>query len=347
MGEIKELSGATVAANTRITLADPALTLMYQNMGAAVEGVPRVMIGDAEVKQFVYEQDSIRASQLDRSPGDGYEQFKSRGRYRTISTKFKGLQVRSTDYDREVAARAGIGDPFAVDRIAARQKILQDLETTFISLVTTTGNYNSGCVVAAGTPWTNASGDPTANVQALKNAVTDRVGAVAGGEWRMYLGKGGWSDLFTNADIVNKWASAGYGAKQAGMSPTKMGVAEMLDLASIWVSEMIAGPATKTTTGPLMASNTRLWTDTNDKAVLAYVVPGGAFGVTQGVSQTGLAVVTRYGPGQLVGDLGAEYRDGSGGVQFSNEWDDYAPVGLMVDASDLLVGAAVLTDIHA
>ena len=347
MSEYTQLSGYMVPDNTRTTLADPNLTVAYQRMGAAVAALPRVITNKEQFKYYIHWQDGFRPHEVDRRPGDEYGIYRSRLESRTVTTQFYGLQARATDHEinEADAAVGGILDAQATD---IRQILLAQMEQEFVTLITTSGNYAGSLAAAVSTPWASAGGDPQGAVGARKDLIGDYVGPMQVARWVLFIGMRVRRSLRDNGDILDRWQSPSN--PNRSINPTMAGVAEMLEVDEIVVSEMVKGPTQKTTSAPDMTSNTRIWADTNDSAVLAYLAtPSGANGIVANGTKTSFAVVSEYGPGELRGMLGDEVRDGSGGVHFANVWDDWAVIAQMVNDSsnEQIIAASLMSDITA
>jgi hypothetical protein len=290
--EVKvELSGYLTPNNTRTDPVLSALLMSFKNGGGvAKRAFPLVVTPKRKVKQYVLSQDHFRrypgsGAQLVKEPGSATKKFDMRIDSRTITTQPYGLHACMTADDRNEADE---GVPVREIAVMGIESVLDlELEYQAVTKLTTSANYATGHTSDVANWNDDTVATIVRNMNTALTAIKTDCGASSMDAIKaLVLGLDGWNILKESAEVLAAWVAHASGTPNSSGTPGTDFIAGRLGVDEIYVSEMAAGPATLTTSLPVVTSNALVWPSTNDTAALLLL--------SRGVRTTGRAALGEW-----------------------------------------------------
>ena len=351
------LAGQLTPANTRTVTDASGLLVSWRNATFADRVFGRMFTdGRKRFAQRQFSQDHFRragANSMVRTAGTEPKLFEPRIIRREIETLGRGLKVRATGEDIK-EADAGLGDVLAQKQILARSNVKLELDADLFTFMTTAGNYATGHSIAAAAVWSGGAADAPDDVVQAKQVIMSDCGAgnIEEGEWVLVVGPRGEREAQRSPDIATRWNA--YPNQSRPLMPDEAAIAAALGVQRFEVMRTALGPATPTTTQPVMTNNTFLWPDTTTVAALFWINNSVRFtGAVQPGTMTALAIVSQYGPWENRYFEGQQYEGPDGQVEASNILDDWTIEPIATDstadddATPTMVAGCLITGIHA
>lgn len=354
--QTRMLAGQLTPANTR-TVTDASGLLVSWRNATFMDRVFGRMFTDGRKRfaQRQFSQDHFRragANSMIRTAGSEPKLFEPRIIRTEAETVGRGLKVRANGEDiRE--ADAGLGNILEQKKILARENLKLELDADGFDFLTTAGNYAAGHSIAAAAVWSNAASNAPDDVLQAKQVIQSDCGAgnQEQGEWILITGPRGERELQNSPDITDRWNS--YPNPGRTLMPDRAAIGQALGV-RYEVFDTALGPATPTTTQPVMTNNTFLFPATTTVAVLLWVAKSVTFtGQVQPGVMTSVAVVSQYGPWENQYFEGQQFEGPEGQVEAANILDDWVIRPIATDstadndATPSMVAGCLITGIHA